>query len=108
VAMLEMYHQGVFRLEKVVEKMCHIPAQLFNVKNRGFIRKGQFADLVLVDLNNPWTVNTDNILYKCKWSPFEGTTFKSKVITTFVNGIPIYNKGEFNESIKGKALEFAR
>ena len=108
VAMLEMYHQGVFRLEKVVEKMCHIPAQLFNVKNRGFIKKGQFADLVLVDLNNPWTVNTDNILYKCKWSPFEGTTFKSKVITTFVNGIPIYNKGEFNESIKGKALEFAR
>ena len=108
VAMLEMYHQGIFSLEKVVEKMCHIPSKLFNIKNRGFIKGGQFADLVLVDLNNPWTVNSDNILYKCKWSPFEGTTFKSKVITTFVNGIPVYNKGMFNENVKGKALEFSR
>ncbi len=108
VAMLEMYHQEIFTLEKIAEKMSHLPARVFNVKNRGFIKPGYFADLVLVDLNNPWTVNSDNILYKCKWSPFEGTTFKSKVITTFVNGIPVYNKGEFNESVKGKALVFER
>jgi dihydroorotase len=108
VAMLEMHHQGIFSLEKVVDKMCHLPAQLFNVKNRGYIKPGYFADMVLVDLNNSWTVSKDNILYKCNWSPFEGTSFTSKVITTFVNGVPIYNKGEFIESVKGMALEFER
>jgi dihydroorotase len=106
--MLEMYKKGIFTLEKVIEKMCHAPAELFNVKNRGYIRAGYWADLVLVDLENPWKVETNNILYKCKWSPFEGTTFNSKVITTFVNGIPIYENGIFNEQIKGKALEFNR
>ena len=106
VAMLEMYHQEIFSLQKIADKMCHSPANVFNVKNRGYIRSGYWADMVLIDLNNQWKVTTGNILYKCKWSPFEGTTFKSKVITTFVNGIPVYDKGIFNEQIKGKALEF--
>ncbi len=108
VAMLEMYHQNVFSLEKIIDKMCHSPAEVFQIKNRGYIRNGYWADLVLVDLNNPWKVETNNILYKCKWSPFEGETFKSKVITTFVNGIPVYKNGIFNEQTKGKALEFSR
>jgi dihydroorotase len=108
VAMLEMYHQGIFSLEKIAVKMCHSPAEVFSIKNRGYIKQGYAADLVLVDLNNPWTVNADNILYKCKWSPFEGTTFKSKIVSTFVNGIQVYNKGVFNEEIKGQALEFSR
>ena len=108
VAMLEMYHQGIFSLEKIIEKMCHAPAKIFSIKKRGFLRKDYFADMVLVDLNNPWKVTPDNILYKCNWSPFEGTTFQSKVITTFVNGIPVYDKGTFKENLKGKALEFSR
>ena len=108
VAMLEMYHQNIFSLEKIIDKMCHSPAEVFQIKNRGYIRTGYWADLVLVDLNNSWKVETNNIMYKCKWSPFENQTFKSKVITTFVNGIPVYNNGLFDEQKKGKALEFSR
>jgi dihydroorotase len=108
VAMLELYHQGVFSLEKIADKMCHSPAEVFSIKNRGYIKQGYFADLVLVNLNDSWTVNSDNILYKCKWSPFEGVTFKSKVVSTFVNGIQAYNKGTFYEETKGRALEFSR
>jgi len=107
-AMLEMYHQGLFTLEKIAEKMCHAPAEVFSIKKRGYLRKGYFADMVLVDLNDPWEVTPGNILYKCKWSPFEGTTFQSKIITTFVNGILVYDNGIFNERIKGKSLEFSR
>jgi dihydroorotase len=88
--------------------MCHSPAEVFSIKNRGYIKQGYFADLVLVNLNDLWTVNSDNILYKCKWSPFEGVTFKSKVVSTFVNGIQAYNKGTFYEETKGRALEFSR
>jgi dihydroorotase len=106
--MLEMYHQGIFTLEKIIEKMSHNPAILFNIKQRGFIKKGYFADLVLVDLNNSWTVKKDNLIYKCGWSPFEETTFKSKVISTFVNGELIYHNGMFNDKLKGMALEFSR
>lgn len=108
VAMLELYHKGKFSLEKIVEKMCHAPADLFNIEKRGYIKKGYYADLVLVDLNNGWTVTKENILYKCKWSPFEGTNFKSKVTHTIVNGNIIYNNGVFNESVKGVALSFNR
>lgn len=108
VAMLEFYHQGKITIEKVVEKMCHTPAEIFRVKERGFLRKGYMADIVLLDLNAPWTVATDNILYKCGWSPFEGTEFKSKVTHTFVNGCLVYNNGSFNESVKGRRLEFDR
>ncbi|HKK81261.1 MAG TPA: dihydroorotase, partial [Prolixibacteraceae bacterium] len=84
--MLEMVSQGVFSYEQVVTKMCHAPAQLFNIENRGFIRKGYKADLVLVSTRNAWKVERESIEYKCKWSPFEGTTFNHKVEYTFVNG----------------------
>jgi dihydroorotase len=97
VSMLEFYHAGKMTLEQIVEKMCHNPATIFNVADRGFIKEGYFADMVLVDLNDPWTVDKSNILYKCGWSPFEGRTFKSKVVTTFVNGNVVYDKGEFRK-----------
>jgi dihydroorotase len=106
VAMLDLYHQGVFSLEKIAEKMCHYPAILFRIKERGFIRKGYMADLVLVDLESSWKVEKENILYKCKWSPFEGHTFKSAVTHTFVNGHLVYNNGNFDETIKGQRLLF--
>lgn len=89
-AMLQFHHQDKISLEKIVEKMCHNPAILFDIKDRGFIREGYKADLVLVDLNAPWSVQPDNIQYKCGWSPFEGVTFKSRVTHTFVNGNLVY------------------
>ncbi|WP_373057720.1 dihydroorotase [Zunongwangia sp. H14] len=89
-ALLQMHHQEKISLEKIVEKMCHNPAILFQIEKRGFIREGYKADLVLVDLNAPWAVQPDNTLYKCGWSPFEGTTFKSRVTHTFVNGRLVY------------------
>ena len=108
VAMLELYHQGKIRLEKIVEKMCHAPAICFQVEKRGFIREGYAADLVLVEIDNPWEVNKDNILYKCAWSPFEGNTFKSRVTHTWVNGHLAYQNGSFDESQKGHRLTFDR
>ncbi|MBD0830939.1 dihydroorotase [Aestuariibaculum sediminum] len=107
-AMLEMHHRGKISIEKVVEKMCHNPAILFEVEKRGYVKEGYFADLVLVDLNNPWTVNKDNILYKCGWSPFEGTTFRSRVTHTFVNGVLVYNNAKFNNVKAAKRLTFNR
>ena len=107
-AMLEMYHKGKISLEKVVEKMCHNPAILFQVERRGYIKEGYFADLVLVDLNNPWTVNKDNILYKCGWSPFEGTTFKSRITHTFLNGNLVYQNAKFSNVKSAKRLTFNR
>ena len=107
-AMLEMYHRGKISIEKIVEKMCHNPAILFQIEKRGFIKEGYFADLVLVDLNNPWTVNKDNILYKCGWSPFEGTTFKSRITHTFVNGSLVYQNAKFNGVKSAKRLTFSR
>lgn len=89
-ALLQMHHQGKISLEKIVEKACHNPAILFEIEKRGFIREGYKADLVLVDLNSPWAVQPDNIFSKCGWSPFEGTTFKSRVTHTFVNGRLVY------------------
>lgn len=108
VAMLELYHQGKISLAKVVEKMAHAPAECFQLENRGYIREGYFADLVLVDLNNPWQVNKENILYKCNWSPFEGKEFKSKVLHTIVSGHLVYSNGQFDESQKGHRLSFVR
>jgi dihydroorotase len=108
VAMLELYHQGIISLNDVVNKMCHTPAEIFQVKDRGFIREGYHADLTIVDLDSPWTVSDENSLYKCKWSPFKGTTFKSKVTHTIVNGNIVYDNGSFDESIKGQRLEFDR
>jgi dihydroorotase len=95
-------------LEKVVELMSHNPAKLFKIRQRGFIRQGYFADLVLVDLNDPFTVTKKNILYKCGWSPMEGVTFRSQVKITLVNGHLAYDHGRFDESIKGKRLLFDR
>ena len=108
VALLEMVKLGKFTLEHVVQKTSHDVATLFEVKDRGYLREGYFADLVLVDFDNEWQVNKDNILYKCGWSPFEGTTFKSKVTTTFVNGNPVYENGTFDESTKGQRMLFNR
>jgi dihydroorotase len=108
VALLEMYHQNKISLEKIVEKTSHSVADLFQVEKRGYIREGYHADLVLVDLNNPWQVNKSNILYHCGWSPFEGNTFQSKVIKTFVNGHLAYDNGKFDESQKGMRLRFDR
>ena len=108
VALLEKVKEGVIPIEKLVEKMSHNPAKLFQIKKRGFIKEGFYADLVLIDPNTSWTVTKDNILYKCGWSPFEGTTFSSTITHTFINGNLIYNKGVFNDDIKGKRLTFNR
>ncbi len=108
VALLEMYHKGKISLEKIVEKTAHNPAILFQIKDRGFIRKGYKADLVLVDLVAPWTVNKQNILYKCGWSPFEGTTFKSRVTHTFVNGVLTYQNFKFPNKSTPERLTFNR
>jgi len=108
VALLEMYHQGKISLERIVEKACHNPALLFQVEGRGFVREGYFADLVLVDLDDSWQVDTENILYKCGWSPFEGQVFRSKVQHTFVSGHLAYSKGKFDESMQGMRLRFER
>jgi dihydroorotase len=102
--MLEFYKQGLISLEKIAEKMCHNPAILYHIEKRGFIREGYFADLTLVDLNTSWTVSKENLLYKCGWSPVEGTTFHSSITQTFVNGNLVYNKGLFNENTRGMAL----
>ncbi len=108
VAMLEFFHQGKIALERVVEKMCHNPAILFQIEKRGFIREGYFADLVLVDLNKPWKVEKSNVLAKCGWSPFEGQSFKSNISHTFVSGHLAYANGQFNEATKGQRLMFNR
>lgn len=107
-AILEKVKEGVISIEKAVEKMSHNPAKLFQIEKRGFIKEGFYADLVLIDTNKPQTVSKDNILYKCGWSPFEGTTFSSTISHTFVNGNLMYNEGVFNDEIKGKRLTFNR
>ena len=107
-AMLAFVKQEKISIEKVVEKMCHNPAICFKVENRGFIREGYFADLVLVNLNKPWEVNKNNILYKCGWSPFEGETFNAQVTHTFVNGHIAYEYGNFDETQRGMRLTFDR
>jgi dihydroorotase len=106
--MLELCRQGIFTEELVVEKMAHAPAKLFGIKDRGFIREGYYADLVLVNPNQSWTVGKDNILYKCGWSPLEGTTFSHQVEKTFVNGRLVYDKGIFDENFRGKELEITK
>ncbi len=102
--MLEFYKNGFISLEKIVEKMCHNPAILYRIEKRGFIKEGYYADLTLVDLNNPWTVAKENLLYKCGWSPLEGTTFSTKIEKTVVNGNLIYDNGQFQEGIFGMPL----
>lgn len=108
VAMLEQSRKGMISVEKVIEKMCHAPADLFRIDRRGYIREGYYADLVLVNPNFPWTVTPENILYKCGWSPFDGMEFSHCVTTTFVNGNIIYVNGDIVSGIQGKRLEFNR
>lgn len=106
IVMLELAMEGRFTYEKVVEKMAHMPADLYHVEKRGYIRPGYFADLVLVDPKAVWTVAKDNILYKCGWSPFEGYTFHNAVWKTFVNGELAYSDGAVNDSVRGMELRF--
>ncbi|WP_018342907.1 dihydroorotase [Cytophaga aurantiaca] len=108
VALLDKYHEGKISLEMIVEKTAHNVAKLFQIEKRGFIREGYFADMVLVDLNSPWTVGKNTIVSKCNWSPFEGHQFKSKVTDTFVSGHWAYHDGTFNEEQKGARLIFER
>lgn len=106
--MLHYHKLGKISLETIVEKMSHAVAKCFQIENRGYIREGYFADLVLVDLNNPTTVSKENILYKCGWSPLEGFQFPATVTNTFVNGHLVYENGRFDESLKGSRLTFSR
>ena len=108
VAMFEAHHQGKISVEKIVEKMCHNPAKIFKIEKRGFIKEGYYADLVIVNPSLPWSVNQDNILYKCGWSPFEGTAFKSRITHTFVNGEMVYNNFKVKDIRAGKRLLFDR
>jgi len=106
--MLHYYKKGFISLEKIAEKMSHAVADCFNIKDRGYIREGYFADLVMVDLNVPYTVNKENILYKCGWSPLEGFSFPGTVTHTFVNGKMVYGNGVWDESNRGQRLKFNR
>lgn len=108
VAMLDFFHTGKISLEQIVQKMSHNPAILFQISKRGFIREGFYADLVLADLSQPWTVKRENILSKCGWSPFQGRQFRSKVTHTFVSGHLAFADGQFDESMKGQRLTFDR
>lgn len=107
-SILEHYHRGVFSLETIVEKTAHAVATRYEIPNRGYLREGYAADLVLVDLNKPETIDRAQVRYKCGWSPFEGTTFGSTIHTTLVNGAPIYHKGELQASQLGQRLVFDR
>lgn len=104
--MLEFYHSGRISLEKIVEKMCHAPAECFRLNDRGFLREGYAADLSIVDVNDRWTVSGDNILYKCSWSPLEGREVKGRVLKTFVNGHIVWENGKIVSDRNGQRLEF--
>tara|TARA_Y100000739_G_scaffold18068_1_gene14408 strand:+ start:986 stop:2326 length:1341 start_codon:yes stop_codon:yes gene_type:complete len=107
-AMLTAHKKGKISLEKIVEKACHNPAKLFKIKKRGFLREGYFADLVLIDLEKKNKVLKDSLFYLCGWSPFEGTTFESSVVKTFINGKIVYDFGQIVSKPSGKRLEFDR
>ncbi len=106
--MLEFFHAGKISMEKIVEKMCHAPAIAFQINDRGFADEGAWADLVIVDANQTWTVDKSNVLYQCNWSPFEQHRFKGKVLTTLVNGHPVWHNGQFDLSKMGARLDFNR
>jgi len=107
-AMMDFVKQGRISLPRAVEKLCHAPAECFHINHRGFIRKGYFADLVLIDRNQSELVQKDNLHYKCGWSPFEGHSFSSSIVKTFVNGNVVFDRSGFNEAIKGQAISFNR
>ena len=106
LTMVDKFYRGEISMTKVVEKMCHAPAELFRVQKRGYIREGYYADLVLVDPQKKYTVTRENILSKCGWSPFYGYTFPATIETTFVNGVKVYDKGIVNEENCGCELRF--
>ncbi len=108
LSVLELYHQGRFSLEFIANKTSHAVAELFAIEERGYIREGYWADLVLVDLERAHTVNRDNVLYKCGWSPYEGYTFKSSIDTTWVNGQAVYRNGSVDGTVRGQRLRFRR
>lgn len=108
LAMLDFYHNKKISLEMIAKKMCHNVADLFKIENRGYIREGYAADIVLFDLNKPTEVTKKNLLYKCGWSPFEGHNFKSSINKTFVNGNLVYDNGVINENSLGQRLLFNR
>ncbi len=108
VSLLEFYKKGKISIEKIVEKACHNPAILFQVKERGFIREGYMADLVIIDPNKSWTVKKENILAKCGWSPFEGVTYSHSVDKTFVNGNLVYSNNQIIDKSRGQRLLFDR
>ena len=105
--MLDFYYQQKISLEKIIEKMCHAPADCFKVEKRGYLREGYFADIAIVDINKQYTISKDNILYKCGWSPLENKMFTGEVTQTFVNGNLVYNHGVFDETNKGQRLLFS-
>lgn len=107
-AVMELVHEGALSIEQLVQKMCHAPATLFQIKKRGFIRPGYKADLVLLNPSCSWTVTNDCLLSKCGWSPMEGQTFHSKVEKTFVNGYPVYDGTHVDQAYRGQALRFER
>jgi dihydroorotase len=106
--MLELFHQGKISIEKIVEKMSHNVAEIYRIKERGFIREGYYADLALLDLNCEWMVSPENTIYKCQWSAFNKQLFKSSIKKTFVNGGMVYDMGLFNETNKGHRLKFEK
>ena len=106
--MLDMIHAGKISKEKVVEKMCHAPAECFQIVDRGYLEEGQFADIAVVDPELKWEVNKENILYKCGWSPFEGNTFKSRITHTFVNGHLAFENGVLADQKNAMRLTFDR
>lgn len=108
IAMLELSKKGYFPIELIAQKMCHAPAIVYNIEKRGYVKEGYFADLVLVDPNANWRVSSDNLLYKCGWSPLEGQQLTSKVTHTIINGRVVYDNGRFDESFRGSALSFSR
>ena len=106
VSIYELVHEGLLSIEQLVQKMCHAPAQLYQISQRGFIRPGYQADLVLLNPHKEWTVTTDCIESKCGWSPMEGRTFHAQVEKTFVNGTAVYENGKVNKAHRGQALRF--
>jgi dihydroorotase len=103
---MELFHRGLISMEKIVEKMCHNPAILFGVAQRGFLREGYKADITIVNPDSPFTVEKQNLLYRCGWSPFEGVTFRSRVHTTLVNGEVVYTGGRVADHIRGQQISF--
>ncbi len=106
--LLELYHLGKISLEQIVKKTSHHVAEIYRIKERGYLREGYYADMVLLDLVNPWRVTTQNLFYKCNWSPMEKYLFKSKVIKTILNGHVVYDHGTFSGDPKGKRLQFEK